>query len=159
MIIVLSVVIAVLFGSGVYLVLKEDLIRLAIGLVLITNAANLFIMSSGLSSGPAPIYPLPDDGRVADPLVQAMVLTAIVIGFSVSALLLSLVYRVYTSHLSLDLDDLAAAEEREEEAMEAERRRQQAEQPEELNEPAPLGPAPSDHRRLVGIATGHEGDR
>jgi multicomponent Na+:H+ antiporter subunit C len=89
-----------------------------------------------------------------------MVLTAIVIGLGVSALLLTLVYRVYTSHLSLDLDDLAAAEEREEEAMEAERRRQQAEQPEEPEEPAPVGPSPSaDRQRLVAIAAGTEGDR
>jgi multicomponent Na+:H+ antiporter subunit C len=151
-ILVLSVAVAILFGSGVYLVLKEDLIRVAIGMVLISNAANLFIMSSGLFRGTAPIYPLPDSGRFADPLVQAMVLTAIVIGFGVSALLLSLVYRVYTSHLSLDLDDLAAAEEREEEVMEAEWMRQQAEQPEETEEPAP-----SD-RRLVGIAADRDGD-
>jgi multicomponent Na+:H+ antiporter subunit C len=47
-----------------------------------------------------------------------MTLTAIVISFGVAALLLGLVYRVYTSHLSLDLDDLAAAEEREEAAQE-----------------------------------------
>jgi multicomponent Na+:H+ antiporter subunit C len=127
-------------------------------MVLISNAANLFIVSSGLSRGPAAIYPLPDNGRIADPLVQAMVLTAIVIGLGVSALLLTLVYRVYTSHLSLDLDDLAAAEEREEEAMEAERRRQQVEQPEQLEVPVPVGPPPSDRRRLVAAATGREGD-
>ena len=156
MILVLSIAIAILFGSGVYLVLKEDLIRLAIGMALITNAANLFIVSSGLSRGPAPIFPLPENRRVADPLVQAMTLTAVVIGFGVSALLLSLVYRVYTSHLSLDLDDLSAAEEREEEAMEAERMRQQAEQPEEPDRPLP---APTEPGPLVAVAAGSEGDR
>jgi multicomponent Na+:H+ antiporter subunit C len=161
-ILVLSAAIAILFGSGVYLVLKEDLIRVAIGMVLITNAANLFIMSSGLTRGPAPIYPLPGTGRVADPLVQAMTLTAIVIGFGVSALLLSLVYRVYTSHLSLDLDDLAAAEEREEAAMEAERMRQQVEQPEEPEQPEQIGAAvraPSDRGSLIAGSAGREGDR
>jgi multicomponent Na+:H+ antiporter subunit C len=158
MILVLSVTVAVLFGSGVYLVLKDDLIRVAVGMVLISNGANLFIVSSGLSRGPAAIYPLPDNERVADPLVQAMVLTAIVIGLGVSALLLSLVYRVYTSHLSLDLDDLAAAEEQEEEAMEAERRRQQAEQPEVTEELAQVVPSPPDRRRLAVVA-GREGDR
>ena len=156
MILVLSIAIAILFGSGIYLVLKEDLIRLAIGMVLVSNAANLFIMSSGLSRGPAPIFPLPVGRRVADPLVQAMTLTAIVIGFGVSALLLSLVYRVYTSHLSLDLDDLSAAEEREEEAMEAERMRQQSEQPEEPDEPSPT---PSGHRHLTASAAGSERNR
>jgi multicomponent Na+:H+ antiporter subunit C len=110
--------VASLFGSGVYLMLKSDLLRVVVGMVLISNAANLFIMTAGLSLGAPPIYPLRDDVTVSDPLVQAMTLTAIVISFSVAALLLSLVYRVYTSHLSLDLDDLAAAEEREEAAQE-----------------------------------------
>ena len=119
MILIQSLAIALLFASGAYLVLKHDLIRVAVGMVLISNAANLFIMSAGLTTGAAPIYPLPEDLRVADPLVQGMTLTAIVIGFGVTALLLSLVYRVYTSHLSIDLDDLAAAEEREETALEA----------------------------------------
>ena len=52
--------------------------------------------------------------------MQAMALTAIVISFGVAALLLSLVYRVYTSHFSLDLDELAEAEEREEAIQELE---------------------------------------
>ncbi len=120
MTLVLSLAVAVLFGAGAYLMLKADLIRVVVGMVLISNAANLFVMAAGLTKGGPPIYPLPDDGRISDPLVQAMTLTAIVITFGVSALLLSLVYRVYTSHLSLDLDDLAAAEEREEAAMERE---------------------------------------
>lgn len=117
MILLYSVVIAVIFGSGAYLMLKRDLLRVVVGMVLISNAANLFIIAAGLSRGAPPIYPLPD-GPVSDPLVQAMALTAIVISFSVAALLLSLVYRVYTSHLSLDLDDLDAAEEQEEAAQE-----------------------------------------
>ena len=113
-----ALAVALLFGSGAYLMLKPDLIRVVVGMVLISNAANLFIMAAGLSKGVAPIYPLAEGETVSDPLVQAMALTAIVISFGVSALLLSLVYRVYTSHLSLDLDDLAAAEEREEAAQE-----------------------------------------
>ena len=118
MTLIFALAVAVLFGSGAYLMLKPDLIRVVVGMVLISNAANLFIMAAGLSKGVAPIYPLAERETVSDPLVQAMALTAIVISFGVSALLLSLVYRVYTSHLSLDLDDLAAAEEREEAAQE-----------------------------------------
>ena len=118
MTLILALAVAVLFGSGAYLILKRDLIRVVIGMVLISNAANLFIMAAGLTKGAAPIYPLPEGESISDPLVQAMTLTAIVISFGVSALLLSLVYRVYTSHLSLDLDDLSAAEEREEAAAE-----------------------------------------
>lgn len=119
--VIYALAVALLFGSGAYLMLKRDLIRVVVGVILLSNAANLFIMAAGLTRGAPPVYPLPEDGAaVSDPLVQGMTLTAIVIGFAVSALLLALVYRVYTSHLSLDLDDLAAAEEREEAAQEPE---------------------------------------
>ncbi|HEV2528968.1 MAG TPA: NADH-quinone oxidoreductase subunit K [Thermomicrobiales bacterium] len=110
-----SLVVAVLFGTGAYLLLKHDLIRVAAGVVLVSNAANLFIIAAGLSRGVVPVLPIPGGESVADPVVQALVLTAIVISFGVSALLLSLVYRVYTSHLSLDLEDLSGADEEESE--------------------------------------------
>jgi len=89
-------------------------------MVLISNAANLTLMASGLSRGSAPLHPL-DEDRVADPLVQAMTLTAIVIGFGVTALLLALSYRVYTSHATVDLDDLSLREARREEQLDRER--------------------------------------
>lgn len=109
MILLISLGIAMTFATGAYLMLKRDLIRLIAGMILIGNAANLFIMASGLRRGAAPI--LPADEPVADPLVQAMVLTAIVISFATAALALALVYRVYTSHYSVDLFRLSAAEE------------------------------------------------
>ncbi|CAA9557562.1 MAG: hypothetical protein AVDCRST_MAG43-1596 [uncultured Thermomicrobiales bacterium] len=109
MILFISIAVAVIFGSGAYLMLKRDLIRVITGMILIGNAANLFIMASGLRRGFAPI--LPARGEMSDPLVQAMTLTAIVIGFGVAALVLSLVYRVYESHASVDLGRLSRAEE------------------------------------------------
>jgi multicomponent Na+:H+ antiporter subunit C len=119
-IVLLSAVIGILFGAGAFLMLKPDLFRVVIGMVVISNAANLTLMASGLSRGRAPIHPLPVDAPVADPLVQAMTLTAIVIGFGVTALLLSLVYRVYTSHETVDLDDLSHREARQSEELERE---------------------------------------
>ncbi len=119
MTLVLSLAVAVLFGSGSYLLLQRDLVRVVGGVVLISSAATLFVMSASLTKGTAPILPLPNGQPVSDPLVQAMALTAIVITFGVSALLLALVYRVYVSHLSLDLEDLAAAEEQAEAVDEA----------------------------------------
>ncbi|MGI8650888.1 MAG: sodium:proton antiporter [Rubrobacter sp.] len=113
-----SLTIAVLFGMGSTLLLKGDLIRVVVGMVLISNAANLFIMASGLSRGQAPLYPLQDGSMVSDPLVQAMTLTAIVISFGITALLLSIAYRVYLSVRSLDLEELEKAEEREEDEQE-----------------------------------------
>jgi multicomponent Na+:H+ antiporter subunit C len=118
--IIMAAVVGVLFGSGTYLVLKPDLLRVVVGLVLISNAANLTIMGSGLSRGQAPILPATGPEPVADPLVQAMTLTALVIGFAVTALLLALAYRVYATHRSVDLDDLAQAEAREEAEQERE---------------------------------------
>lgn len=129
MILVLSLVIAVVFGSGAFLILQRDLFRVVVGIVLISNAANLFIISAGLTRGEPPIYPLPEGAPVADPLVQAMALTAIVISSSVAALLLSLVYRLYVAHDSVDIEDVSAAEMREAEALE------RGEDPEKEEEP------------------------
>ena len=129
MILVLSLVIAVVFGSGAFLILQRDLFRVVVGIVLISNAAILFIISAGLTRGEPPIYPLPDGAIIADPLVQAMALTAIVISSSVSALLLSLVYRLYVAHDSVDIEDVSAAERREAEALE------RSEDPEREEEP------------------------
>lgn len=109
MTLLLSLAVAVLFGAGCYLLLKDDLIRLVIGMALVGNAANLFIMAAGLQRGIAPILPI--DGNASDPLVQAMTLTAIVISFGVTMLVLSLVYRVYVSHASVNLRQLSHAEE------------------------------------------------
>ena len=114
MILVISLAVAVMIGSGSYLLLKHDLVRVVAGVLLISNGANLFVMSAGLSRGAVPIYPLPVSGAVADPLVQAMTLTSIVITFGVAALLLALVYRVYLAHATLDTDTLAEAEVRQE---------------------------------------------
>lgn len=113
-----SIVIALVFGSGAYLILQRDLFRVVIGIVLISNAANLFIIAAGLSSGVPPIKPIPNGATVSDPLVQAMALTAIVISFSVAVLLLSLVYRLYNSHRTIDLKDISEMELREAEALE-----------------------------------------
>lgn len=116
----LALGVAVLFAAGAYLMLKPDLIRVVAGMILISNAANLFIMSAGLSRGEEPILPVPEGAAVADPLVQAMTLTAIVISFGVAALLLSIVYRVYLAHHSVDIGELAEAEERQAAREEAE---------------------------------------
>ncbi len=118
MILATSIVIALVFGSGAYLILQRDLFRVVIGIVLISNAANLFIIAAGLSRGIPPIKPIPSGATVSDPLVQAMALTAIVISFSVAVLLLSLVYRLYNSHKTIDLEDISEMELREAEALE-----------------------------------------
>lgn len=111
--ILLSFVVAVLFGVGAYLLLKRDLIRVIMGMSLISNAAILFTVAAGLSRGFAPILPLPEGTSFSDPLVQALALTAIVINFGVTILLLILVYQIWLTHMSIDQETLRQAEEQE----------------------------------------------
>ncbi|HWV87594.1 MAG TPA: sodium:proton antiporter [Capillimicrobium sp.] len=107
---VFAIAIGAIFGAGVYLLLQADLLRVVTGLALIANAANLTLMASGLSRGQSPILPLTGDEPVSDPLVQAMTLTAIVIGFATTALLLALAVVLYRRRHSVDLDDLSREE-------------------------------------------------
>lgn len=127
MILAVSLVVAVVFGAGAFLVMQRDLFRMVVGIALISNSAFLFIIAAGLTQGAdafaqgvVPVLPIPGGSRASDPLVQAMALTAIVISLSTVALLLSLVYRLYLSHRSVDLEDISEAEMREAEALERE---------------------------------------
>jgi multicomponent Na+:H+ antiporter subunit C len=113
-----ALVVSVLFASGTFLLLQRDLLRVVVGIILVSNSATLFIVASGLTSGEPPIYPLPDNGDVSDPLVQAMALTALVIGFGTAALLLAMVYRLYVSHRTVDAEEIADYEMRQAEALE-----------------------------------------
>jgi multicomponent Na+:H+ antiporter subunit C len=114
MTLVLAVVAGVLFAAAVYLMLRRSVLKLALGLSLLANAANLVIfVAARLTPGQPPLVP---DGATqpplgaADPLPQAMVLTAIVIGFSVLAFTLTLMHRVYQEGGSDDVDDLSEAD-------------------------------------------------
>lgn len=114
-----ALVVAVVFASGTYLLLQRDLLRTVVGIVLISNSATLFVLSAGLLQGAPPILPRERGEGVADPLVQAMAVTALVIGFGVAALLLAMVYRLYTSHGTVDSEEISNREM--EEALELER--------------------------------------
>jgi multicomponent Na+:H+ antiporter subunit C len=100
---------ATLFGTGAYLLLHRDVVRLVLGVVLISQAAVLTLIASGLTRGSAPIYPLAQR-TPSDPLSQAMALTAIVIGLAVTALLLVLVLRVVRAYESREIDEVAEEE-------------------------------------------------
>lgn len=120
MTLLLAAAVSIMFGSGAFLMLKPDLVRVVVGMVLVSNAANLAIMASGLSRGDPPID-AEEGATTSDALVQAMTLTALVIGFGVTVLLLAIVYRVYTSHSTVDLDDLSQIEARREQELEREK--------------------------------------
>ena len=83
---------AVLFGLGTYLLLQRKLSRIIIGLGLLTHGANVLLITSGRRGDP-PIVGTGARDAFADPLPQALALTAIVITFGVTALLFALAYR------------------------------------------------------------------
>jgi len=84
--------IGVLAGSGVWLILRPRTFQVIMGLTLVSYAVNLFIFGMGrLTLGRPPVVDpavAPDPSTLADPLPQALVLTAIVIGFATTALFL-----------------------------------------------------------------------
>ncbi len=108
---------AALFGIGAYLVLHRDLVRVVLGIVIISQASVLTLIVSGLARGQAPIDPQPGK-PVTDPLSEAMALTAIVIGLAVTALLLTLVLRVVDAYRVRDLDEVSEEEADEEARLE-----------------------------------------
>jgi multicomponent Na+:H+ antiporter subunit C len=130
MILYAAILIAVVFASGTFLLLQRDATRVVVGIILVSNSSVLFIIAAGLTRGVPPIYPLEESASVSDPLVQAMALTALVIGFGVAALLLAMVYRLYASHRTVDLEEIAEAETLQAEALE------QADDPEVEEVPA-----------------------
>jgi multicomponent Na+:H+ antiporter subunit C len=118
MILYSALVFAAVFASGTFLLLQRDLTRVVVGIILISNSAVFFIISAGLTRGEAPIHPLEGTNLVSDPLVQAMALTALVIGSGTAALLLAMVYRLYVSHRTVDAEEIADYEMRQAEALE-----------------------------------------
>jgi multicomponent Na+:H+ antiporter subunit C len=111
---VLAIVVAVLYSAGFYLMLRRSVVKLIIGLALLGNAANLLIFTAGgLTRGRAPLVApgqTQPDLPIADPLPQALILTAIVIGFGVLAFAMVLVYRTYQITKTDDTGDLTATD-------------------------------------------------
>lgn len=112
---VLAFVIGILYAVGLYLLLRRSLAKLIIGLALLSNAANLLIFTAaGLTRARPPLVPegaSQPTGLIADPLPQALILTAIVIGFGVLAFAMVLGYRAYQAVETDDLDRLKSTDE------------------------------------------------
>ncbi len=111
---ILALVVGCLYAAGIYMMLRRSLFKLILGLVLLSHGANLLIFTvGGLTRGSPPIATpgaaAPAAGS-ADPLPQALILTAIVIGFAVLAFSLVLFHRGYQTFGSDDPDDLKASE-------------------------------------------------
>lgn len=110
--IVMLAVMAILYACGVYLLLERSMTRVLLGFLLVGNATNLLILITAGKVGSAPIVA---DGvspeEMTDPLPEALILTAIVITFGVSAFLLALIYRSWRlareDSVEDDADDIA----------------------------------------------------
>lgn len=109
-----ALMVGTLYGCSLYLLLRRSIIKLAVGLILLGNGANLLIFSAGgLIRGRPPLVP---EGATtvpapyADPLPQALILTAIVISFGVLIFAVTLIYRTYRALSTDDLDDLTTTD-------------------------------------------------
>lgn len=112
--IILAFVIGGLFAAGLYMMLRRSMVKLLIGLGLLTNAVNLLIFTAAqLTRARSPIIPPEESllkGPYADPLPQAFILTAIVISFGVTAFAVGLAYRAYKTIGTDDIDEIEETE-------------------------------------------------
>jgi multicomponent Na+:H+ antiporter subunit C len=106
----LAVASGVLYAAGIYLMLRRRLAQLIIGLGLLSNGTNLLIFTAGgLTRGRPPVVAAGAaalEPPYADPVPQALVLTAIVIAFGLTAFLLVLAHRVHATAGTDDVDDV-----------------------------------------------------
>lgn len=110
----LAIVIGALYAGAVFMMTRRSIVKLIVGLVLLSHAANLLIFTmSGVRHGKAPLI---EEGarltlaNAADPLPQALILTAIVISFGVLAFALALLRRTFGIASAEDLDQIRTTE-------------------------------------------------
>lgn len=128
----LALTVSLLFGMGTFLILRRDIMKVIIGFGIVSHAVNLYIVASGVFTE-GTLVPILEHGEVVDqglifndnlaagivgpitttpytafvdPLVQALVLTAIVIGLATTAFILTLAYRIYEEYGTTDVQEL-----------------------------------------------------
>lgn len=108
--ILMSVLIGLLFASAVYLMLSKSLLRIIIGTSLLSHGAHLLLLTmAGLKQGAVPLLGEQAE-KYVDPIPQALILTAIVISFGVTALFLVLAYRAYQELKTDNIEDMRGSE-------------------------------------------------
>ncbi len=111
---VLAALVGCFVALGVYLLLSRSVIRMLLGMTILGNGVNLLIFTAGrLTREVAPIVPPgleQPDGPIANPLPQALILTAIVIGFAMFSFLLVLAFRAYQTLDADNTDTMRVAE-------------------------------------------------
>ncbi|WP_417265139.1 Na+/H+ antiporter subunit C [Brumimicrobium sp.] len=108
--ILLAIMTGILYAAGIYLILRRSLVKLIIGIVILGNGVNLLIfLMGGLVKGRPPL--IPEDasaleGIFADPVPQALILTAIVISFGLQSFAIVLIKRAYKVLKTDDIDTM-----------------------------------------------------
>lgn len=107
--VVYAVTLGLLFAIGVFQLLRRDLIKSVIGFGILFTGVNLFFLASGAFQGDVAPYTTNVDAglQTSDPLVQALILTAVVVSFGSYALLLAMVNIASRRYGSVDSDKLS----------------------------------------------------
>lgn len=112
--ILLSIIVGLLYASAIYLILQKGLVKVIIGIIILGHASNLFLfVIARLTRGAPAIVPEGMDlvpEPFADPLPQALMLTAIVIGFGIQAFGIVLLQRVYRVTGTSEVDQLTSTD-------------------------------------------------
>jgi|SRR5690606_26773740 multicomponent Na+:H+ antiporter subunit C len=112
---ILAIIVGLLYAAGIFLMLRRSLIKLIIGIIFLGNAVNLLIFLLGdLVRGNPPVIKDTDrvlTGVYADPVPQALILTAIVISFGLQAFAIVLIKRAYIVVNTDDLDKIHTTDE------------------------------------------------
>ena len=101
-----AIAVGLLFAIGIFQILRPNVIRSAVGLVILANAVNLFLLSVGGHTGVDPAYISAATGLRSDALPQAMILTAIVISMGGTAFVLSMLYIISARYGTSDMDEV-----------------------------------------------------
>lgn len=111
---IVAVVCGAMLSASFYLLLRRNLLRFVIGLIILGNAVNLVIFTMGrLTRAAPPVIPKGAkviEGAYANPLPQALILTAIVISFGLLAFTLVLVYRNFSVNKTIEADRVRVSE-------------------------------------------------
>lgn len=112
--ILLAILVGVLYTAGVYMLLRRSILKFIIGIIFLSNATNLLVfLAAGIVPG-EPVFVEAAEtvtSKLADPLPQALVLTAVVISFGIVVYLLAVKYRLFYDTRTDDLDQLKPTDE------------------------------------------------
>jgi len=110
----LAITVGFLYAAGIYMLLRRSFVKLILGLALLGHATNLLIFTiGGVERAAPPLIPYGEkvlSGDYANPLPQALVLTAIVIGLATSAFAIVLMRRAYVLVGTDDIDELVTTD-------------------------------------------------